>query len=298
MTGYLVAGVLMRPLGRPGPGVVFFGGLAGVPGPQHDREARPATAGQDAGLDADARPDRQGPPLGAQAAPPAPARHRGPARAREPPPAAAPRGELALGCGYHRRDHPPAGHPVRLTSRNSNHDAEGEATRARGTPPTRRDSRAAGLTRKLKLAPGQCLSPPPHERERSRLGPGCVVVRAGRRGRLCQRSSSRPSTALSLWPGTPAFADCDAIVLRPGSDIAAALAARCGPCRPVSLSSPGLTAVFDEGSELLAECGGVLGAQVNLMLGALNLDCTVSSAGPPSRSSFSLTLLFESSHSP
>src|SRR6185312_14421887 len=42
--------------------------------------------------------------------------------AREPPPAAAPGAEPAPGCGHHRRDHPPAGHPIRLTSRNSRND--------------------------------------------------------------------------------------------------------------------------------------------------------------------------------
>jgi hypothetical protein len=69
------------------------------------------------------------------------------------------RQSLALGRGHHRRGRPPAGHPVRLTSRNSNHDAEGGATRARGIPPTRRDSRAAGLTRTLKISPGPVPQP-------------------------------------------------------------------------------------------------------------------------------------------
>ena len=32
---------------------------------------------------------------------------------------------LAPGFGHHRRDHPPAGHPIRLTSRNSHNDDEG-----------------------------------------------------------------------------------------------------------------------------------------------------------------------------
>ena len=52
----------------------------------------------------------------------------------------------------HRRDHPPAGPPVRLTSRNHPDDQEGETTRARGTPPTRRDSRAARHGQTLKIS--------------------------------------------------------------------------------------------------------------------------------------------------
>ena len=44
---------------------------------------------------------------------------------------------------HHRRGHPPAGPPIRLTSRNSHYDKERRNTRGSGTPPTRRDSRAA-----------------------------------------------------------------------------------------------------------------------------------------------------------
>ncbi len=57
---------------------------------------------------------------------PAPVLRRGPDRPREPPPAPASRAELALGRGNHRRDCPAAGHPVRLTSRNSPYDRKGE----------------------------------------------------------------------------------------------------------------------------------------------------------------------------
>ena len=57
------------------------------------------------------------------------------------------------GHRHHRRSRPAAGHPVRLTSRNSPYSKEGEIPGARGTPPTRRDSQAAGLGRALKISP-------------------------------------------------------------------------------------------------------------------------------------------------
>ena len=52
---------------------------------------------------------------------------------------------------------PPAGPPVRLTSRNSLRDQQGEATRARGTAPTRRDRRAARHGHALKINPSRTL---------------------------------------------------------------------------------------------------------------------------------------------
>ena len=78
----------------------------------------------------------------------------------EPPPAARARRALALALGRrgHRRDHPPAGPPIWLTNRNRHYDREGE-TKARGTPPTRRDGRTARHDRTLKSAPSQCLRP-------------------------------------------------------------------------------------------------------------------------------------------
>ena len=86
---------------------------------------------------------RPGPPLGAETAAPARLRRRGTDRARRTPPAAATRRALALGRRGSRRHQPAAGHPVRLTSPNRTSDQEGEITRDRGTPPARRDSRAA-----------------------------------------------------------------------------------------------------------------------------------------------------------
>src|SRR5689334_21000669 len=62
-------------------------------------------------------------------------------RRLRPPPAAAPRRDLALGHPTHRRDHPPAGPRPPLTSQTHPLPRKGDP-RARGTPPTRRDSRA------------------------------------------------------------------------------------------------------------------------------------------------------------
>ena len=50
--------------------------------------------------------------------------------------------------------------------------------------------------------------------------------------------------------------------------------------------------MFGERRELLAERGGVRGVQVYLILGAAQAERTVSAAGPPSRSSSSLTVVF------
>jgi hypothetical protein len=97
-------------------------GVRAEPGLVRDRRAGLRAAG----LGPDARPGRHRPPLGAQAAPPARLRRRRPSGARRPPPAAKARAELALGCRDRRRRYPPAGPPVRLTSRNSHHDQEGE----------------------------------------------------------------------------------------------------------------------------------------------------------------------------
>ena len=72
-----------------------------------------------------------------------------------------------------RRNSPPAGHPRPADQPGHPFDTEGETARARGTPPTGRDSRAAqhslNVNLNVKSARGQCLRPPHHGRERSRL---------------------------------------------------------------------------------------------------------------------------------
>ena len=60
----------------------------------------------------------------------------------------------------HHRDHPPPGPRTWLTSRNHPCDQEGHP-RARGTPPTRRDSRPGRLTGHRKMATSRSLKPPP-----------------------------------------------------------------------------------------------------------------------------------------
>ena len=79
----------------------------------------------------------------------------GQAGARRPLPAAAPRGKLAVDTANHRRHHRAAGPVIRLTSQNSHSDQEGETTGARGTPPARRDSRAARHAHTLKINPSR-----------------------------------------------------------------------------------------------------------------------------------------------
>src|SRR6266704_3643546 len=65
----------------------------------------------------------------------------------------------------------------------------------------------------------------------------------------------------------PALANRQAVLLCPGPDITAALTA--GPPGPARLGPPGLAAVLNVGRELLAERGGVLGVQVDLIAGAI-----------------------------
>ena len=104
------------------------------------RDRRPGL--RTARVDADDRPHRAEPPLGTQTAPPADLRRRRAHRPRRAPPAAAPGRTLAMDRPDHRGDRPTAGTPGRLTSQNRPSDQEGKTARARGTPPTRRDSRA------------------------------------------------------------------------------------------------------------------------------------------------------------
>ena len=81
----------------------------------------------------------------------------------------------------HHRDHPPAGPRTRLTSQNPSLRPGRTDPRARGTPPTRRDSRAATLTSRRKQAARRSLRPPNQDHERCRLGNPAGSVQAGRR---------------------------------------------------------------------------------------------------------------------
>src|SRR5262249_39029846 len=83
-------------------------------------------------------------------------------------------------------------------------------------------------------------------------------------------SASLGGLILRYHPGwdAPPLTDRDAMVLRPGPDIAAELTARRGAGRPAKLSPPGLAGVLDERCELLAERGRVLLAQVDFIVRA------------------------------
>src|SRR5690348_6119243 len=66
----------------------------------------------------------------------------------------------------------------------------------------------------------------------------------------------------------PALTDHDAVVLRPGPDITAALTAGRGTPWPTRLRPPGLAGMLDERGELLAKRSGVLLVQVDLIVRA------------------------------
>jgi hypothetical protein len=69
---------------------------------------------------------RRRPPVGTETAAAAPVLRRRPPGQQRPAPPAQARRALALDQGGHRRSRPPAGPPVRLTSRNSHDDQKGE----------------------------------------------------------------------------------------------------------------------------------------------------------------------------
>src|SRR6266487_178393 len=70
----------------------------------------------------------------------------------------------------------------------------------------------------------------------------------------------------------PAFADRDALVFRPRPDTTAALATGCGTPRPAALCPSSLAGMVDEGRELAAERRGVLPAQIDLILRAVQAE--------------------------
>ena len=76
-------------------------------------------------LDADARPERRGPPVGTQAPAAADLLRRRAARERRPAAAAPPRRTLAMGPGNHRGSRPHPGPRTRITSGKHHHDQEG-----------------------------------------------------------------------------------------------------------------------------------------------------------------------------
>ena len=95
------------------------------------------------GLDPDARPDRDRPPLGTQTAPAAPVLRRRAPRPRRPPPAAQARRNAGPGPARSPPRSPACRpcHPADQPEPSLRHERSNPG--ARGTPPTRRDSRAA-----------------------------------------------------------------------------------------------------------------------------------------------------------
>src|SRR5580704_2583897 len=67
-----------------------------------------------------------------------------------------------------------------------------------------------------------------------------------------------------------ALTDRQAMLLRPGPDIARALPAGHSPAAPAAWCPSGFAGVLDIGREQLAEYGGVLGAQVDLIADAIH----------------------------
>src|SRR5262249_22393572 len=67
----------------------------------------------------------------------------------------------------------------------------------------------------------------------------------------------------------PALANCQAVLFGPGPDVTRALAVSRGPPGAARLRPAGPAGMRKVGRELLAELGGVLGVQVDLIVGVL-----------------------------
>jgi hypothetical protein len=65
-------------------------------------------------------------------------------------------------------------------------------------------------------------------------------------------------------------ADRDAVGLRPGADVCAVLPANRAPAGPAGQPPASLAGVLNERRELLAEAAGVLGAQIDLIIGTVD----------------------------
>lgn len=91
---------------------------------------------------------------------------------------------------------------------------------------------------------------------------------------------------------TTAIADQDAVLSRPGPDIAAALTSRRVSRRSAALSTPRLTSMSNVRRELLAQRGRVLLVQINLVLEAAQPEPDRLIRRPPDRSSSSATAIF------
>src|SRR5262249_35956554 len=66
-----------------------------------------------------------------------------------------------------------------------------------------------------------------------------------------------------------AVADGNAVVFGPGTDVAAGLGAGRGPARPAGYAAAGFAGMLGKRRELLTERAGVLAAQINLIVNAV-----------------------------
>jgi hypothetical protein len=88
---------------------------------------------------------------------------------------------------------------------------------------------------------------------------GWVLVPRGGCGLVLASVGRRVVLLCHAGRDAPALTDRQAVFLRPGPDITAALTAGRGPPGPARLCPPGAAGVLNVGRELLAKRGGVLG---------------------------------------
>src|SRR5215475_2107513 len=92
-------------------------------------------------------------------------------------------------------------------------------------------------------------------------------------GQRCVRPASPSSRSDSVLPDdatgdAPAVAQRDALFFGSGPDVRAPCPGWTQSARPLPLFSASPTGVFDVGSELPAQSGGVAGVQIDLVVGA------------------------------
>jgi hypothetical protein len=134
-----------------------------------DRRPRLRTAR----LDGNARPARYRTPLGTRAKQATAAIGHRADRRRQPPPPPAHRHPVAMGQRHHHRNQPPASTRTRLTE--TRHPYDTEQLRARGTPPTRHDSRVTSEGPRPKRRRGRRPRPRTQDHERPRLVRAVVI---------------------------------------------------------------------------------------------------------------------------
>jgi hypothetical protein len=97
-----------------------------------------------------------------------------------------------------------------------------------------------------------------------------MLAKGGRlRFCLAQRPPAAWYSSITLARILPRALTAKPVVFRPPPDLAAPLPPRRRSCRPACRSAAGLAGVLDERRELLTEGVGVLKAQIDLILGAV-----------------------------